>query len=108
MPTVLMVAEKPSLAQIIYKILSNNQMNTHKSSAACSMHEWTGKFMNMQCKFKMTSVCGHVMSLDFNSKYNNWDKTDPVSSFIPHISYLNFSKQLLFHFNSQNYSKHKH
>lgn len=27
----------------------------------------------------MTSVCGHVMSLDFNGKYNNWDKVDPVS-----------------------------
>ena len=27
----------------------------------------------------MTSVCGHVMSLDFLGKYNNWDKVDPVS-----------------------------
>lgn len=76
---VFMVAEKPSLAQSISKILSNNQLSSHKGfNNACSVHEWSGKFMNMQCKFKMTSVCGHVMSLDFDAKYNNWDKVDPV------------------------------
>lgn len=80
MTIVLMVAEKPSLAQSIAKILSNNQLTSHKGfNNACSVHEWQGKFMNMSCKFKMTSVCGHVMSLDFNSKYNNWDTTDPVT-----------------------------
>ena len=84
------MAEKPSLAQSISKILSNNQMSTHKGfNNACSVHEWTGKFMNMNnCKFKMTSVCGHVMSLDFISKYNNWDKIDPVFfTYLPLHSY---------------------
>ncbi len=77
---VFMVAEKPSLAQSISKILSNNQAMSRKgSNGACSVHEWNGKFMNYGCKFRMTSVCGHVMSLDFNSQYNNWDKVDPVS-----------------------------
>lgn len=77
---VFMVAEKPSLAQSISKILSNNQLTTRKGfNNACSVHEWNGKFMNASCHFKMTSVCGHVMSLDFTSKYNNWDKVDPVS-----------------------------
>jgi hypothetical protein len=33
----------------------------------------------------MTSVCGHVMSLDFTSKYNNWDKVDPVKFSISSI-----------------------
>ncbi|RNA45016.1 DNA topoisomerase 3-beta-1 [Brachionus plicatilis] len=79
---VLMVAEKPSLAQSIAKILSNNNMNSRKGfNNACNIHEWSGKFMNYQVRFKMTSVCGHVMSLDFDSKYNNWDKTDPSELF---------------------------
>lgn len=78
-----MVAEKPSLAQSIAKILSNHNYESRKGfNGACSVHEWNGRFQNNNnAKFKMTSVCGHVMSLDFTSKYNNWDKVDPVSSF---------------------------
>jgi len=82
MKTALMVAEKPSLAQSLAKILSNNQMGSRKgSNGACSIHEFTGRFppTGETVKFKFTSVCGHVMSLDFISKYNNWDKVDPVS-----------------------------
>lgn len=29
----------------------------------------------------MTSVCGHVLGVDFTSKYNNWDRVDPVELF---------------------------
>lgn len=29
----------------------------------------------------MTSVCGHVMSLDFPGKFNNWDRIDPAELF---------------------------
>ena len=29
----------------------------------------------------MTSVCGHVMSLDFPAKFNSWDKVDPSELF---------------------------
>jgi hypothetical protein len=45
---------------------------------ACSVHEWNGTFGHESVHFLMTSVCGHVMSLDFISKYNNWDRVDPV------------------------------
>ncbi|XP_046559637.1 DNA topoisomerase 3-beta-1-like [Haliotis rubra] len=82
MRTVLMVAEKPSLAQSLAKILSNGAMNSRKGmNGACSVHEYRGKFNGDTVFFKMTSVCGHVMSCDFMGKYNNWDKVDPVELF---------------------------
>lgn len=79
MKTVLMVAEKPSLAQALAKILSNGNLVSRKgSNGACSVHEYNGKFQGETVRFKMTSVCGHVMGLDFVGKYNNWDRVDPV------------------------------
>lgn len=50
-------------------------------NGACSVHEWSGVFQGQSVRFKMTSVCGHVMSLDFPGKFNNWDRVDPVSVF---------------------------
>lgn len=79
---VFMVAEKPSLAQSIAKFLSNGQCQSRKGfNNACSVHEWSGRFLNTSCRYKMSSVCGHVMSLDFTSHYNNWDKVDPSELF---------------------------
>uniref|UniRef100_A0AAR2M594 DNA topoisomerase n=1 Tax=Pygocentrus nattereri TaxID=42514 RepID=A0AAR2M594_PYGNA len=69
MRTVLMVAEKPSLAQSIAKILSKGNCSSRKGlNGACSVHDYTGSFMGQNVRFKMTSVCGHVMSLDFTAK----------------------------------------
>uniref|UniRef100_A0A8C6U4A4 DNA topoisomerase n=1 Tax=Neogobius melanostomus TaxID=47308 RepID=A0A8C6U4A4_9GOBI len=82
MRTVLMVAEKPSLAQSIAKILSKGSCSSRKGlNGACSVHEYSGSFQGQSVRFKMTSVCGHVMSLDFIGKYNNWDKVDPGELF---------------------------
>uniref|UniRef100_A0A8C9RW39 DNA topoisomerase n=1 Tax=Scleropages formosus TaxID=113540 RepID=A0A8C9RW39_SCLFO len=74
MKTVLMVAEKPSLAQSIAKILSKGSCSTRKGfNGACSVHEYTGIFMGQSVRFKMTSVCGHVMSLDFTGRSKGCD-----------------------------------
>ncbi|XP_014227771.1 DNA topoisomerase 3-beta-1 [Trichogramma pretiosum] len=82
MKTAFMVAEKPSLAASLASILSNGRCTTRKgSNGSCSVHEWVGQFRNETVNFKMTSVCGHVMSLDFIGKYNNWDKVDPAELF---------------------------
>lgn len=81
MKQVLMVAEKPSLAQSLAQILSNGHMKHRKGlSSACNVFEYEGMFNSQNVKFKMTSVCGHVMSTDFIPKYNNWDRVDPVRS----------------------------
>ncbi|KAF4532850.1 hypothetical protein B566_EDAN001453 [Ephemera danica] len=82
MKTALMVAEKPSLAASLASILSNGRSTSRKSiNSACSVHEWNGNFRNESVRFLMTSVCGHVMTLDFISKYNNWDRVDPAELF---------------------------
>ncbi len=82
MPLVLMVAEKPMLGASISKILSNGRADSRKGwNGACSVHEWTAPFLGQSARFKMTSTCGHVMSLDFMGKYNSWDRVDPAELF---------------------------
>ena len=83
MTTVLMVAEKPSLAESLAKILSNGRSRSRKGvSQACAVHEFRGKFLtDNDALFKFTSVCGHLTSVDFPAKYNNWDNTDPLELF---------------------------
>lgn len=58
-------------------------------NSACPVHEWSGTLFGESVIFKMTSVCGHVMTLDFNSKFNNWDKTDPVNDSLKLFSVYN-------------------
>ncbi|KAJ3081509.1 DNA topoisomerase 3-beta-1 [Quaeritorhiza haematococci] len=80
--TVLMVAEKPSLAESIAKILSDGRYRSRKGiSPACSVHEYDGVFQGKAAKFKVTSVAGHVFTIDFPKEYNNWDVIDPVDLF---------------------------
>ncbi|XP_064393121.1 DNA topoisomerase 3-beta-1-like [Halichondria panicea] len=84
MSSVLMVAEKPSLARSLAEILSKKSCNRRKTMcSACDVYEWTGHFPALRgaARFKMTSVCGHVMGLDFPAKYNRWDQVDPIELF---------------------------
>uniref|UniRef100_A0A914WQU9 DNA topoisomerase n=1 Tax=Plectus sambesii TaxID=2011161 RepID=A0A914WQU9_9BILA len=83
MPTVLMVAEKPMLADSIAKLLSDGRATKRKGwNGACSVSEYTASFLNYSsARFKVTSTCGHVMSIDFPPKYNNWERVDPVELF---------------------------
>lgn len=48
------------------------------SNGVCTVHEWKGLLFGQTVLFRMTSVCGHVLTIDFDSKFNNWDKVDPV------------------------------
>jgi len=63
-------------------------------NSACPVHEWSGSLFGEPVFFKMTSVCGHVMTLDFNSKFNNWDKVDPVM----HMKKLCYVLEIIFTF----------
>jgi DNA topoisomerase IA len=48
---------------------------------ALEVHEWHGVFRGEPAAFKMTSVIGHVYSLDFPPAYNSWDRVDPLELF---------------------------
>lgn len=77
---VLMVAEKPSLAQAIAGFLSHGPVRSHKSGG-CPVHEYSGTFMGKTANFKFTSVAGHVMTCDFPASYNVWDRVEPGELF---------------------------
>jgi DNA topoisomerase-3 len=67
-----MVAEKPSLAASIAGFLSQGTACARRGSV--DVHEWDGAFRGARASFRMTSVCGHLLSLDFPPKYNSWDR----------------------------------
>ncbi|KAG4387589.1 hypothetical protein GLYMA_11G253100v4 [Glycine max] len=78
-PKVLMVAEKPSIALSIASVLSHAQMFTRRGST--EVHEFDGKFLGSPAHFRVTSVIGHVFSVDFPGKYQDWAATDPLDLF---------------------------
>lgn len=77
--TVLMVAEKPSLARSIAEFLSNGRLTSRPGSL--DVHFWDGIFQGQPAKFKMTSVIGHVYSIDFPPTFQNWSQTNPADLF---------------------------
>jgi DNA topoisomerase-3 len=81
---VLMVAEKPSIARSIADILSRKTHHTHKSAVCgkCPVHEFGGEFRGRSVGIKVTSVLGHVMKVEFDKEYRNWDDTDPADLFL--------------------------
>ncbi|XP_064936988.1 DNA topoisomerase 3-beta-like isoform X2 [Musa acuminata AAA Group] len=76
---VLMVAEKPSISLSIATALSGGRMSTRRGST--DVHEFDGQFRGYHVRYKVTSVIGHVFSLDFPSSYQNWEVTDPMDLF---------------------------
>ncbi|EXB54791.1 DNA topoisomerase 3-beta-1 [Morus notabilis] len=54
-------------------------MNTRRSST--DVHEFDGIFLGFQAHYKVTSVIGHIFSVDFPQKYQDWALTDPLDLF---------------------------
>lgn len=68
--SVLMVAEKPSIANSIAEILSRRSHHTQRGvSAGIPVHTFNGTFFNKPASFTVTSVIGHVFSLSFLPEY---------------------------------------
>jgi len=79
--TVLMVAEKPSIAQTLADALCTKGHPTTRAgiSPACKVHEYEGDFYGQRAWFKVTSCAGHIYSIDFPPEFNVWDRVAPVT-----------------------------
>ncbi|GFE52804.1 DNA topoisomerase family protein [Babesia ovis] len=76
MDSVLNVAEKPSVARNISEILSNGRMRTEFSNAKTNpVYSFSCYLEGRQCKMYFTSVRGHLMELEFDPQYRNWQRT---------------------------------
>ncbi|PSS35638.1 DNA topoisomerase [Actinidia chinensis var. chinensis] len=78
-PKVLMVAEKPSIALSIASVLSGGRMSTRRGST--EVHEFDGTFQGFHVHYKVTSVIGHVFSVEFPANFQDWTVTDPLDLF---------------------------
>jgi DNA topoisomerase III len=70
--TVLMVAEKPSIAKAIAEALSSSGGYKESKRAGLPVYGYEGKIFGNQAFFKVTSVAGHVFTRDFPSEYSDW------------------------------------
>eukprot|EP00607_Mallomonas_marina_P006656 CAMPEP_0182435572 /NCGR_PEP_ID=MMETSP1167-20130531/76539_1 /TAXON_ID=2988 /ORGANISM="Mallomonas Sp, Strain CCMP3275" /LENGTH=790 /DNA_ID=CAMNT_0024626779 /DNA_START=237 /DNA_END=2606 /DNA_ORIENTATION=+ len=78
-PSVLMVAEKPSICNAIASALCGGRMESRKGNPP--VHEFNGNFLGRNAFIRVTAVNGHVFSTDFPAQYQNWDAVDPVELF---------------------------
>ena len=68
--TVLMVAEKPSIASTLANVFSEGKHRTERGVASSSpVHVYDGEFQGARAVFKVTSVIGHVYNTDFTEDY---------------------------------------
>lgn len=74
---ILIVTEKPSIARRISHILGKKVTKEKGMSKYTPIH----RFKINNDDLTVTSVLGHVKTLDFEDKYNKWDKVDPESLF---------------------------
>ena len=90
--TILHVAEKPSIAQAIAKGLIENDHGGSGGGGrnkSLPVYEFTTSSQQpfpkapyaSKCIHKVTSVVGHVFSVDFPKQYQSWESVDPAELF---------------------------
>ena len=88
---ILHVAEKPSIATSIAKALSRGSSGGAEKRGMCPTHTFATSHLSfpgqgrngasMPLRHRVTSVVGHVFSLDFPKEYASWDSVDPQELF---------------------------
>lgn len=82
--TVLHIAEKPSIGQAIANGLASGSIKS--GGKMLPVHEFTDPPFPYapkasKCVHKVTSVAGHVFSVDFPPQFQSWDSVDPAELF---------------------------
>ncbi|EME30198.1 DNA topoisomerase III alpha [Galdieria sulphuraria] len=82
MRQVLIVTEKPSIAETVANALSQDSYRTRAArKSPCRVHEFRGYFRGQMANIKVTSVLGHVYSFDFTKEYNDWNLVEAEELF---------------------------
>ncbi|EZG77688.1 putative DNA topoisomerase III [Gregarina niphandrodes] len=76
---VLMVAEKPSVAEAIAKALSPGC--SKQSRGSLPLWQLKGEYEGREAEIRVTSTTGHIFSLDFSSEYNDRNRIDETTLF---------------------------
>lgn len=80
--SILCVAEKPSIANGLSKLLGHPCSSPlYGGKQRLPVHENEGDFKGRRVRFRITSVAGHVCTLDFPPQYQNWTTTEPRTLF---------------------------
>lgn len=82
---ILSVAEKPSVAKEVARIVSDNGQNMSTREGCSRFNKCFDirqcMFDNRQASMTMTSVSGHMMELDFDGNHRKWDSCRPEDLF---------------------------
>lgn len=84
--TVLHVGEKPSISQAIAKGLATSGSSVKMVGKTLPIHEFVDPSFPKapraaKCLHRVTSVAGHVFSVDFPPQFQSWDSVDPEELF---------------------------
>lgn len=91
---VLSVAEKPSVAKEIAKIIASTSNNTFETKNGNSPYNKifcvrNCLFRNERVNMSITSVTGHMMEIEFDNIYKGWNSCRPIDLFdAPVVKYV--------------------
>ena len=92
---ILMVAEKPSIAQAVANALARGAAVSKRKgiSPSAPVFECVGEFSAPGCapvpaEFRVTSTVGHMWSLDFAREFNDQNKVEPIVLFDATVQHL--------------------
>lgn len=84
MPRVLVlnVAEKPSVAKEISRVLSKGSSNQSAGHSKYNpVHKFPFQLQGQQCEMIFTSVTGHLLERDFSASLKSWQSCSPSQLF---------------------------